>query len=336
MDSQTLLQELDALIQRAMQVDFQVSEETGRISLAADYVPGILELLRAGAQQLSKVQQYYDSQEAPSPEEETESLSDIGALISTEMAVREIADLAFLARGELKTCAQELEQAHGQKDILNMASHCDTGLRRLRKALVSVESAMYEFEGGDAPVRKWYDLNLSLDVRRAYSRLRRRIGMAASPTDATLVQRLTEVEEGLAELRGRKLYTLLRIDDRVQMRALNKRLSEWRSTEPRDLQAGHRLWQDLTGFAELLAQISHRQELREHDRRLIARGNHALNRGQAKGVVPSALLKELKGLEGLDAEVDALLFPALETSAEAWAAPLKRLFEAFTTGAAFR
>jgi len=336
MDSDTLLEELNALIHRAMQVDFHVSEETGRIALAADYVPGILELLRAGAQQLGQVQEYYEVKEIPAAEDTTDSLSGIGALISTEMAVREIADLAFLARGEIKGCAQELAQAREQNDILNMASHCDTGLRRLRKALVSVESAIYEFEGGEAPVRKWYDLKLSLDIRRAYSRLRRRILAPGVPTDATLDQRLMEVEEGFAGLRAGKIYPLFRIDDRVQMRSLNKRISQWRATEPQDFQAGHRLWQDLTGFAELLAMISHRQELREHDRRLVARGNHTVHRNHGQGEVPPALLEELKRLEGLDAEIDALIYPDLQTDAAVWAEPLKRLFESFTGGPVLR
>jgi hypothetical protein len=334
MDSDTLLEELNALITRAIQIDFQVSEETGRISLAADYVPGTLEMLRAGTRLLRQVHEHYEEQHVQPSAGGGDSLSEIGALISTEMAVREIADLAFLARGELKSCLQELEQARDQNDILQMASHCDTGLRRLRKALVSVESAMYEFEGGEAPVRKWFDINLSLDIRQAYSRLRRRI-LEVTPTDETLDQNFADVEQGFAELRGFKIYPLLRIDDRVQMRALNKRISQWRSGQPLDLQAGHRLWQDLTGFAELLAAVSHRQELREHDRRLIARANHALHRGRGNGDVPPALLKELRQLEGLDQEVDHLLHPKLETSSEAWSDPLKRLFEAMNPSGPF-
>src|SRR6185436_18474780 len=93
---------------------------------------------------------------------QTESLHDIARLISSEIAGQEIVDVLFLARSELRGALQDLIGCLGQDDVLRVASSCDSGLRTLKRILISAESAMHEFEGLEPPMRQWSDLEMSL------------------------------------------------------------------------------------------------------------------------------------------------------------------------------
>ncbi|MEM9292093.1 MAG: hypothetical protein AAGD01_10470 [Acidobacteriota bacterium] len=320
------LGQLDALLSRVEKVDFQVSEDTVAIPLAAKFVPTVLSLLEDAVDLLGEIQEHFEADDAHRNKgEQDSSLVDIGALISSELAARSLADLSFVARSELKSCRQELGAAEKQNNFWHMASRCDTGLRRMRKALISVESSIYEYQSRKGPIRVWYDLDLSLQIRKIYGKIRRDILFGPVPEDDELVDRFPQVMEHFRNLRSLDLYPLLRIDDRVQMKRMTRRIADWLSQDPRDGEEGQRLWQDLTGFAGLLSQINNRQELREHDRQLIDLGRRVLRNRRKGGQLPEELLQDFENLLGLDDELDALILAPEDNLQHSWSGPLERL-----------
>ena len=148
------------------------------------------------------------------------------------------------------------------------------------------------------------------------------------PDDDELPARLAELAHRLADVRSSELYTYLRISDRVQMRTLYQRISFWVRDEGRDIEQARRIWEDLAAFVNLLVEVNNRQELQDHDRRIIGSAYYALyaNIRRPKSI-PAALLEELKALEGLDEELDRLILHGSTRRSEDWQAPIRRLWE---------
>ena len=324
-----LAQEFHRLIGRIDSVDVRVPEDSALISLAADLVPGVTRLLREATRLLEQVEEVYgpDRFEAAEGDDEEESLNGIGLQIATELAARDLSDVAFFARSDLRSSLDQLVSAATQQrgQQLTLASQCEGGLRRVRKALVSVESAIYEFEGLEPPPRRWFDVELSLQIRKLYWNLRRETGGLTVDRNKPLEGRLRAVLYRVVAFRELQVYPFLRVEDRVTLRRLLSRILDWLNGADRDAVSGERLWQDLAAFAELLVQVSHRQELQDHD---LAKVGQAWRTffpfGEAIAKVPEETLDDLQALLGLDDELDTLVLER-ETAPEPWRPVLERL-----------
>lgn len=327
-----ITREIEDLLGQVDSADVRVPEDSALIAIAVDLVPVVDTQLRRGLDLLTKIEALYGPERIAAlvPEEdEPDSLKGIGFLISSEFAARDLTDLAFFARSELKGCL-ELLMATSQRqtmDLETVASNCEAGTRRLRKALVSVESAMYEFEQLEAPQRKWFDVDVSLQIRKLYWNLwRETLGRPAEEMEH-MAERLRSVVYRLVAFRELSVYPFLRIDDRIQLRSLLKRILEWLNSAKRDEQDGQRLWQDLVGFAGILVQVSQRQELQDHDRAVVARIYWDLYRqNPAPAEVSSELLDTLDKLLGLDNTLDRLILGRVKDPA-VWRDPLVRVQE---------
>lgn len=330
----------DRLIEQVESADVRVPEDSALISLASDLVPKVTRLLRRGIELLVEIEERYLAEPGPSGGDASgaadsfetldplASLSSIGAQISAEFAVRDLNNVAFFARTDLRSALDGLiASATQNRDQLTLASNCEAGLRRLRKALVSVESALHEFESREPPVRHWFDLEVSLQIRRLYWNLRRETGAGPEEErkERPIEARLRSILYRVLAFRELSIYPFLRVDDRVHLRRLLKRILDWLNGDEQDPQVARRLWQDLAGFAELLVQVSHRQELQDHDRRLLHRAYHALfPGGVAVEKIPGRLLGDMQSLLGLSPELDELL-EARTADVELWRAPIERL-----------
>jgi hypothetical protein len=104
----------------------------------------------------------------------------------------------------------------------------------------------------------------------------------------------------LAAISASPHYHSVRIADRALLRRQRERLLEW-SRAGRTVSAGLEALEDIAICADLLRDISRRQELRAHDteliRRLLADSNREL----------WAWLPELERLRGLDDQLDRLV-----------------------------
>lgn len=321
-----LADRFDHLLGRIEQAEVRVPEDSALISLAADLVPNVTRLLREGIELLCSVEDHYDADRGGAADE-ADSLSDIGLQISAEFAMRDLNNVAFFARSDLRSALDKLVTSATQRGAtMVLASHCESGMRRIRKALISVESAIYEFEGLKAPKRRWFDVEVSLQIRKLYWNLRRETRGKNVDANKPLEDRLRAVLYRIVAFRELSVYPLLRVEDRVTLRRLLKRMLDWLNSSDRPQQEARRLWEDLEGFAGLLVQVSHRQELREHDLAQLGRLLGGLfPGGRAATSVSDSLFDMAETLLGLDEELDELILAKDSAAVEAWRAPLERL-----------
>ena len=325
MSTEELFEQLDHLLDRVSAIDFASAEETGALGQIVRQRPEALGLLQEGDDLLREVEERFEGEEADRSSSDaapSDSLLDIGHMISTEMAAQGLADLAFIARGDLRACIQDLRGADTQ-DPWKLAALMARSVRRLRRGLISVESAIFEFEGQEAPIRVWGDLDTSLEVRKLYGEIRRQVRALDDASEAEVSQRIEEVAGRFSELASHRIYPLLRIEDRQEIRQIHRRMRQW--LRDRDEEAGERLWEDIVGFVALLGAVNQREELRQHDRRVVNRAHKRLFGSRGVAYLSESLLKELRSLEGLDEELDQLLLDPDNYPLATWQEPLGRL-----------
>lgn len=321
--SRDLLVRMGDLIEAVNAIEFQVSDRPGALSLAAISAPTIRATVARAVAVLDVVERYYPDVVDP---ETAETLFDIGAMISAEMAAREITDLAFVARRELNRCRERLDRSIAAEDLVAMVSSCDAAIRRVRRALIPIEGAMCEFHGVEPPMRRWVDLEVSLRVRRLYAQFSRAVVAVADDT-VQLEIRLAFLASRMSNIRSSDLYSCLRIEDRLEMQKLFSRIVRWLdSGDDRQSSRGFELWQDVKTFAALLLEVNNRQELREHDRKVTCKAVHRLfvNDTQERNV-PEDLRLELQTVLGRDEELDACILCGRELTGERLELPLRRV-----------
>ncbi len=238
-----------------------------------------------------------------------------------------VSDLGFMARIELNQKLSRIETLGPAVDGWQQLTSYDSARRCVRKSLTAVGSVLCKCEGIATDLSFASELSSSLEIRRAFTRLRRSIRENEVPAPGEVRARLRGIGTQIAMFVGRPIYPDVRIDDRMQLCDLQARILDWlrdRSAEEHQAHRdGLRLWQDLAGFARVLALVNHRQELLEHDAHVVRIALGVLAQG-SRTEVPERLLSHLERLLGLDDEVDALL-AAHETSAAAWREPLSRI-----------
>ena len=342
MENRELLGRVVALLEEGQGIAFIVPEDTGYFSIDDELIARVGDLIARTAKLMGELSAVYDAESVTqSAKDETAAaegdfLKEIGAQISSELAAREIASLAFVARGQLLEIQASLDHALKIREIWAVASHADSGLRRAGRALITLESAMCEYDGLPTPDRRWVGLQDSLEIRQLYGQFRRAILRGGSPwSNETLTDRLKNAATRIAILRDLKIYPFLRIHDRKQIRSLQKRIVAWLngrgdSTE----EAGRRLWQDLVTFARLLVSVNDREELREHDLQAARTIYRILFRSRQPPLEFSeGHLKDLERLLGRDDEIDAIILHPKDHGVHELRRPLERLLRQLSPAA---
>ena len=333
MDREELLKRVEGLIEKTQGVAFIVPEDTGHFSIDDDMVRQVRALMTKTVELMRELTDFYDAESASHGEEDDsrtaggDFLKEIGAQISSELAAREVSSLAFVARGQLMELQEALGSALEHKKVWAVAAHADAGLRHAGKALIATESAICEYEGLPARDRRWVDLKDSLETRRLYGQFRRAILRLGDPDREELTAQLRNAATRIAILRNLEFYPFLRIEDRLTIRQLQKRIVAWlRGACDSGEEAGQRLWQDLVAFARLLIKVNDREELREHDRQVAAAVRRMLfNSKRPAKRLGESQLKELERLVGRDEELDHVILNAGEHSVDDLRAPLERI-----------
>lgn len=316
MDKFELLQRLSALFERSRDIELNVPEETGMFSLNDEVIDIVRRLLVDAVQLCGELMDCYDTEQgslddtAVGLDEASDFLREIGAQISSKMAAQEISSLAFMSRRQLQDTLDDLDQGMRERKIWKVASALDTATRRAGRALVALETSVCEYEGYERRHRYWLSIDDALHVRRLYGEFRRAVAAHGAPDAAPpLVAAFRDISDRISAMRELEIYPLLRIDDRQQLRRLRKRINTWLEVDPVEhLLGGRHLWSDLESFAQLLAQISLRQELIEHDRTAVAfLFQRFLDRQPGAEALNREHLQYLKPLEGRDDELDVIL-----------------------------
>ncbi|MEM6455557.1 MAG: hypothetical protein AAF772_10715, partial [Acidobacteriota bacterium] len=234
MSDADLLTRVSKQIDHAQGVQLIIPEDTGVFSIEDALVHDVRALLDDTVALMRDVVDHYESlgedpgdavDQAFDALEETDFLKEIGAQISSELASREVADLAYFGRQQLIDIRESLQRSLAEHSIWKIASYADTGLRRVNKALIALEAAMRDFEGLPPVEREWEDVDQSLEIRLIYTQFRRETLVHETP-DSTIDIRLLLIEAGkrIKRLREHEIYPFMRIDDRRQIRTFQKRI----------------------------------------------------------------------------------------------------------------
>lgn len=316
-------QSMLALVERVREIDVGTFETATREVLFTELQPRTTSLL---AQANHLVRSVLDACEVPE-----EALGGPDPAMDFELAIdaviehspsssSRIADVAYMAQVELRQRAARLDGLAWDETTILIAE-CDGALRRVTKALCAIDRAMARASDTPAYLDFLSELELSLRVRRCYARFRSRVlaggGEVTGPDDVLAALRRTGTE--IAVVVGLPLYPSLRLNDRLQLRGLQQRILAWIRT--RDLGVGLSIWRDVSAFVAILRHVDRRQELFEHDARVVLTAVESLAR---HGMITDRCFQELARLDGRDDDIDALLAEG-SRDVEVWAPLLERL-----------
>lgn len=330
-DKTRYLERVQAQIEKAEGITFLVPDDTGFFSLEDDLIPRVRSLMEETLELTRELGDLYESESHEAPLDgagEDDFLREIGAAISSELATREVANLAFVVRAQMMETYDALVSALANRYAWVVASHADAGLRRVSRGLLTLETAMREYEGLPPAERRWHDLKDSLETRRLYGQFRRAILRSEQNPAEDLAGRMRGAANRIAILRDLKIYPFLRIYDRLPIRRLQKRILAWidQPEDPHKDEEGRQLWSDLVSFAELLAQVNNREDLREHDRKTVSRLHRVLFEArQAPARILPSHLADLEQLLGRDEDLDRIILSPNQFGVEDLREPLERV-----------
>lgn len=325
-----LQRDVVVLARRAAAIDVRSFESDPPEILATRLSPRVLELLVEGRHLLAEIVRVCE------PDDASAIPGDAGdtplAYLPFEQALEHevergpgvgtIGDIAFLAKLEVRERLECLARIAESPKHATILAECDSSLRRLRKALVVLDQTFARAGVAEARLDYASELEISLQVRVAYAKLRTRVKAVGEPSGDTFYVQLRALGTALATVVGWAGYSNLRVRDRLQLRELQRRLLGWFRSE-RDEADGICIWRDLDSFVHILADVNRRQELRDHDARIVRKALAAI--GATAEHVPPSIMKSLEQLSGLDEEVDLLLESRAADDAESWRQPLARL-----------
>ncbi|MEW5737395.1 MAG: hypothetical protein AB1938_00630 [Myxococcota bacterium] len=214
-----------------------------------------------------------------------------------------VADLAFMARVELRQRHGRLVTHAPTGEAWEMVCDCGSALRRVRKSMGAIEFALCELECVPRRLRYDSELEVSLAVRRQYRKLWSFTAGQGEVGPVGARAALRGAGTLIAMLVGRDEYCQLREGDRLQLRALQRRILAWLGRGDAEPREGYRLWEDFSAFTSMLRLVNLRQELREHDLEALRIARRAwAGEGDRQGA-----LAVLQRLVGLDDELDGAL-----------------------------
>ncbi len=327
------------LVERVRAIDVGTFESASSEVLSSELKPQTTSLLTQAHQLVGCVLDACEVAEPPSCRGESEltelaepfdPFDDLvdgeGTVLDPDSRSR-IADIAFVARLELRHRAARLSQLAPQ-ETANFLAECDSALRRVTKALCALDRVISRESSRPAYLDTLSELELGLQVRRCYASFRATIFAHGDACD-----RLEDVEvhlrragHAIAVVVGQPIFGALRLHDRDQLRSLQRRILGWLKSERR-LVDGAAVWRDVCAFAAILRHIDRRQELIEHDSLVIRsalRSLAAQTETDESEEISKRVFIELASLHGLDDRVDELVDRG-EMRAVVWEPVIERL-----------
>lgn len=312
---------------KAQQLDVRAYEFQSREQVRREVVPSVDAAVDQALDALEQVLERYDAPSAAMGPEDS-GMFDLAfdALVEPSTPVhpvhdQRVADASFMARWELQRKRAMLAVAEERDDANTLLSHCCSTRRRVIKATAGVEQVLSQIEGRPSVFDGLYrtELQTAVETRAAYytfvSTLRR-----ASEREVMTAIRLAGTI--IATLIGRDIYERLRVEDRLELRCLQRRFRQW-VLDSRDPQEGLRLMSDASAFGSLLMEVNRRAVLVEHDRELLGR----ILTGLRRRSVDDGLVAALRTLRGRDPDLDMLIEGSAAMLPELWEPTVSRVLE---------
>ncbi len=342
-----ILAAVGSLIEEAEAIDTRGFEEADLPTIERELKPSIESVLSKTESRLGEVFEHYEASgtagadtprtsgppaEAPFVDPETSFEGCIESLVSGS-GVRRVADLAFVARLELRRQRRKLGGVDADDDPWEHIAVYAGVRRNILKSTAALETAICEYEG-IADRHRWYadSVRRALRIRHAYASFRDSLHLDQSPTHTDVHRRIRGAGIAIARLIGRDGYEDYKIRDRRMLRDLQRRMLKWlrgySKDEPSEfhIRSGIRLWQDVVGLANLLMQVSNRPELCDHDAAAIGDLFEVLFGGFAPATrITPAQLDRLRTLRGLDSELDECVQLGEDCPMETWRQVLSRV-----------
>ncbi|HBL26931.1 MAG TPA: hypothetical protein DD490_08865 [Acidobacteria bacterium] len=222
-----------------------------------------------------------------------------------------VAGLTFCALHELRKREERFARSGDRRAPLALLADCGSLLRNLKRALTAVHTAICRMARMEVTLSLERERHLALEVRAAYAKFRREIediNALRRPGEQSAGAALHSAATCIAKLTGRDIFSKLRLQDRIELRALQERILAWHAAGGHDSVGARRLWQDLYGFTHLLQGVNLRQELLEHDREILDRVDTLARESGASQEHLEPVLRQLAtALAGRDDDFDALL-----------------------------
>lgn len=315
-----LVEQLTRISRQAAGVDLHPFEERDAQTVCSELVPSVLRVAEEALAVLDQVLQVFEAAAVPGQGDVPTAPSPV----ERERAV--VADLAFVARLELRQQVGGLRSLEAGDSPWPMLALCESCLHKVGKATQVVEGALGVYLDKPPRLSGGGDADVSREVRRRYARLRHDVLQAERRYRDDPRARLRGAATALSRLMVDGVYRKLRISDRAQLRRLQARLAVWLrggGDEAED-DDGEHLWQDIMAVVRLLSQVNQRADLVHADRELVAACLEELERRRQVPTLPGWCLQSLEDLRGRDETVDALLDVPV-TPAAVWQSELQRL-----------
>jgi hypothetical protein len=220
-----------------------------------------------------------------------------------------VAAYCFALQHELRPVADALSRCEADHEEILVA--CDRAGRKLRRSLSALASTLARAEGRPSNLpESWVDrAGSAVAVRTLYAKFRKALASGPDGTDSAQVARaLRRAATALAVLCGDEDFGEVRIQDRLLLRSLQRRILAWGRSP--HVQEGLRLYGDIWAAGELLRAINMRQELRAHDADLVEGVCASLETEFQNERALREILGRLRALRGLDDELDDVLWRA--------------------------
>lgn len=309
-----------AVVRSAAEIDIRGYELASVPRLLAELRPATLKLVGEARSLVASLLQACETLERPTPivrsippyrvseglDRRFEMAVD-AAVASNRMSLDVIEEVAFMAQLELRQRAERLERVTLDCEAATLLSDCDSILRRVRKSLNAVGSTIARALGVPALAEYTSELTSSLAVRKALAGFRARVTKGGDPPENKLRERFSYISNQIEILVSWDIYSGMRVRDRLLLRSLQQRLLAWLNGQKVSVEAGMRLWSDVSACAEMFALVNRRQELVEHDAAFLAQCTANLRAQPPDAAVDAAFFRSMRALDGLDTELDALL-----------------------------
>ena len=262
---------------------------------------GVVDFLDDAGQLLDSISQYY-----------VEASTDASSVVATgeeETVEAQLATLATITREQIAETKSSLEL--GARNIRDIAGVIEAILHHVVGGLQVLETSMRESGNLPARAESSHRREQAQTVRGHYLELLRATGSGDPPGDEELFDRLSAAESRLEALGDVHVPEIVRLDQRLELRDLLRRLRNWLegTQEP---SKGQALWRELSAYVHLAHQINLNPELLESDCLTLKAAAQSLRSLGDQDPVPRRVLEQLLPLAGRDPQLSTILEQAQE------------------------